>query len=380
MTDLAEPDRITGAPHPRETQVLFGQDAAIADFLTAWNTGRLHSGWMLTGPRGVGKATLAWKIARFLLSQRQTDAGGLFGDPPPVTALDVAPDNPDARLIDAGSHPGLFVLRRVPNKDGTALQQDITVAALRGHDDGDNRLKQFLQMSGTDGGQRVVIIDAADEMNVTVANSILKLLEEPPARTTFMLIAHQPSRLLPTIRSRCRVLRCKPLSPQDLGAALLQAGHDTAASEALATLSAGSAGDALRLLTQDGLQTYAQIIGLLTSLPQMDRTAAIKLAEGCTGRANEARFALTLDLVDRFLGRAARAGLMGEPVTQGAPGEARLLARLSPHDAAARAWADVQQTATARARHGRAVNLDPAALILDMLFSIERTAQATVAR
>ncbi|MFZ3583871.1 DNA polymerase III subunit delta' [Loktanella sp. DJP18] len=376
MTDAPESDRIAGAPHPRHTPVLYGQDSAVADFLDTWNAGRMHSGWLITGPRGVGKATLAWKIATFLLADRPADAG-LFGDPPPVTALAVDAENPDARLVASGAHPGLFVLRRVLNKEGSALQQDITVAALRGHDDGDNKLKQFLQMSGTSGGQRVVIIDAADEMNPTVANSILKLLEEPPARTTFLLIAHQPSRLLPTIRSRCRVLRCAPLSPDDLGAALTQAGFGTEATEALATLSAGSAGDAVRLLAQDGLQLYAQIIGLFTGLPHLDRNAAIKLAESCAGRTNDTRFALTLDLIDRFLARAARAGLLGEPTSQGTAGEARLLARLAPHDHAARAWADLQQRASARARHGRAVNLDPAALILDMVLSIEQTALST---
>ncbi|SEQ56148.1 DNA polymerase-3 subunit delta' [Loktanella sp. DSM 29012] len=368
MTDLPEPDRIAGAPHPRDTPVLFGQDAAIADFLDAYNTRRLHSGWLITGPRGVGKATLAWKIATFLLAQPASPDAGLFGDPPPVTSLAIAPDHPDARLIAAGAHPRLFVVRRpVDDKTGT-LKADITVDTIRG-------MKGFFQMSSADGGRRVVIVDAADEMNRAAANAILKELEEPPARTTLLLIAHQPSRLLPTIRSRCRVLRCAPLAADDLAAVLDQAGLSADQSQALQALSGGSAGDAVRLLTQDGLALYAQLVQLLDGLPQIDRTAALKLAESCAGKQNANRFALMLDLFDLLLSRAAHAGIAGEPRTQGAPGEARLLTRISPHDRAARAWADLTQTAGARARHGRAVNLDPAALVLDMIFSIERVAQ-----
>ena len=370
MSDAPEPDRIAGAPHPRDTPVLFGQDAAMHDFLDTWNAGRMHSGWLITGPRGVGKATLAWKLATFLLADRPAE-GGLFGDPPPVTSLNIDPENPDARLIASGAHPRLYVVRRPADEKTGVLKSEITVDAVRG-------MRDFFHMSATDGGRRVVIVDAADEMNRSAANAILKELEEPPARTSLLLIAHQPSRLLPTIRSRCRVLRCAPLSPSDLGAALEQAGLSTDATESLATLSAGSAGDAVRLLTQDGLQLYAQIIGLLSGLPHLDRNAAIKLAESCAGKVNDTRFALVLDLIDHFLARTARAGLLGEPPSQGAPGEARLLTRLAPHDYAARAWADLQQKASSRARHGRAVNLDPAALILDMVLSIEQTAQASV--
>ncbi|WP_349291192.1 DNA polymerase III subunit delta', partial [Loktanella sp. SALINAS62] len=179
MTDLPEPDRIAGAPHPRDARRLIGQDAAVADFLDAFNAGRLHSGWLITGPRGVGKATLAWKIATFLLAQRDDAGGGLFGDPPPVTSLDIDPENPDARLIAAGAHPRLYVLRRPVDDKTGALRADITVDTVRG-------MKGFFQMSSTDGGRRVVIVDAADEMNRAAANAILKELEEPPARTSLL--------------------------------------------------------------------------------------------------------------------------------------------------------------------------------------------------
>ncbi|PXW67668.1 DNA polymerase III delta prime subunit [Loktanella sp. PT4BL] len=361
--EIPEPDRIAGAPHPRETQVLFGQDKAQADFLDAFGAGRLHSGWLITGPRGVGKATLAWKIATFLLANPEV---GLFGDP----TLAVDPDHPDARLIQSGAHPRLSLIRRPWDDKTKKLKTEITVDAVRS-------LKTFFQMSAADGGRRVVIVDAADELNRNAANAILKELEEPPANCTILLVAHQPSRLLPTIRSRCRELRCARLNAADLQSALAQAGHPSEQSESLATLAGGSAGDAIRLLNHDGLALYAELIKTLERLPRMDRPAALHLADACVGKAGEVRFGMTLDLIDLFLSRTARAGLMGEPSAQGAPGEARLLARLAPDDRAARRWAQLQQDLTDRSRHGRAVNLDPAALILDMIFKIEETAQAT---
>jgi len=159
--------------------------------------------------------------------------------------------------------------------------------------------------------------------------------------------------------------------------AISQAGHPSDQSESLATLAGGSAGDAIRLLNHDGLPLYAEIVKTLGGLPRIDRPAALRLADACAGRGADVRFGLTLDLIDLFLSRAARAGLMGEPAAQGAPGEARLLARIAPDDRAARRWAQLQQDLTERSRHGRAVNLDPAALILDMIFKIEETAQAT---
>lgn len=361
---IPEPDRIAGAPHPRETATLYGQGRAEADFLDAFGAGRLHSGWLITGPRGVGKATLAWKIATFLLSGQE---GGLFGDP----TLAVDPDHPDARLIQAGAHPRLSLIRRPWDDKTKKLKADITVDAVR-------NLKSFFHMSAADGGRRVVIVDAADELNRNAANAILKELEEPPENTTILLIAHQPSRLLPTIRSRCRELRCTRLNAADLQNALSQAGHPSDQSESLATLAAGSAGDAIRLLNHDGLPLYAEIIKTLDGLPRIDRPAALRLADACAGRGAETRFGMTLDLIDLFLSRAARAGLMGAPDAQGAACEARLLARISPDDRAARAWAQLQQDLTERSRHGRAVNLDPAALILDMIFKIEETAQAAL--
>jgi len=369
------PDQIDGAPHPSETRKLFGQSGPENSFLEAFTSGRLHSGWLITGPKGVGKATLAWRIAAFLLSQPLVAEDDMFGAPPPPTSLDVDPEHPDIRLLGSGAHPRLFVVRRTMNATESALQDQITMAALRGHKGGPNKLMEFLHQSAADGGRRVVIIDCADEMNPSVANSILKVLEEPPKNTFFLLVSHQPSRLLPTIRSRCRILRCGFLGADDVTAALALADIHTDGGEALAALSSGSVGEAIRLTNLDGLTLYSDIVGLMGGLPSFDRPRALRMADACVGKNGATKFALTLDLIDKFLTRVARAGLEGPPSVQAAQGEALLLAKLSPHDRAARRWAALAQDVSERTRHGKAVNLDPAALILDTLFKIEQAAK-----
>jgi DNA polymerase III subunit delta' len=367
--DLPEPDRIEGAPHPRETIRLFGHPQAEAAFLEAHATGRRHHAWLITGPRGVGKATLAWRIARFLLAGEPAEAA-LFGAPPPPGSLDVSPDHPVSRRLLALSEPRNFLLRRGANEAGTALAAVIRIEETA-------RLRSFLQLSAADGGERTIILDAADEMNPNAANAILKMLEEPPRRTTFLLVSHQPSRLLPTIRSRCRTLRLSSLAPQAIAAALEQAGVEVGDPVALAELSGGSVGEAIRLVNLDGMAAYGALIGLFR--PRLNRAQAIRLAESFGGRANEPKLDLMLRLFDLFLSRLARAALSGPPA-EAVPGEADLMARFAPGPEAARTWAEAQDTLGGRLRHGKAVNLDPAVLILDTLLRIDQTAASLSAR
>ncbi|WP_135503868.1 DNA polymerase III subunit delta' [Roseovarius aestuariivivens] len=375
---MTEPDRVDGAPHPRETRQLFGQTAAETEFLGAFTSTRLHHGWLLTGPRGVGKATLAWRIARFLLATPEEQDEGLFGAPPAPETLDIPADHPVARRILAGAEPGLHLVRRgglgsteserQKNYEEGKLSKEIRVYEIRD-------LAKFVHLSAADGGRRVVILDAADEMNTAAANALLKMLEEPPARTTFLLVAHQPARLLPTIRSRCRELRLGRLGPEDVIAALHQAGIDVGGqAEALAELSQGSAGEAVRLHNLDGLKLYAELVGIAGSLPQLDRPRALKLADATAARGAETRLDLLFALVDLFLARLARKGASGTAPPEAAAGEADLLARLAPDTRAGRIWAECAQEIGARARHGRAVNLDPAALVLDTVFKLQQTA------
>lgn len=348
-----EPDRVPGAPHPRETQRIIGHDHAIAEFIAAQRSGRMHHAWLLTGPRGVGKASFAWAAARWLLAGAESDD------------LTVSPDHPVARRIAASSEPRLQLLRRAWDSDRKRLRAEITVDEAR-------RLLGFFRLTAADGGQRVAIIDAAGEMNPSAANALLKILEEPPADGFLFLVAHQPARLLPTIRSRCRTLRLTPLGPNAMSESLNALGAQ-GDPEKLGALAAGSVGEALRLSGQDGLAVYQQIIDLFATLPHMDRMAAARLAQLAAARASAEGsdpFDLVATLLDRFLARLARTGLMGPPQPEAGDGEAALLARLAPDPAASRRWADLQAEHSARLRAGKAVNLDPAALVMDMLVSL----------
>ena len=377
-TDEAPPeaDRVDGACHPRNCVALFGQDAAQGEFLDAFNSKRMHHGWLITGPRGVGKATLAWRIARFLLDQPAASDAGMFGEAAEKTAktLDVSPDCTIARRVTALSEPRLYLVRRPWDEKTSRLKKEIGVDEIR-------KLKSFFNLSAADGGQRVVIVDAADEMTVSAANALLKQLEEPPDDATILLVSHQPSRLLPTIRSRCRELRCGSLGETDMAAAMSGAGSDSENNIAgLSELSGGSVGEAVRMANADGMETYGALIAMFSTLPQLDRQKALKLAESTVGRANESRLDLVLRLVDLFLVRVARAGVSGPPLVEAAPGEAELLQRMAATPDAGRKWAELQQTISARAQHARAVNLDPAALILDMIFKINELAAELAVR
>lgn len=367
MSEDTPPDQIEGAPHPRDTPQLFGQGPAEAAFLDAYTGDRLHHGWLLTGPRGIGKATLAWRIARFLLATPPDD-GGMFAAPVP-DRLDIPENHPVARRMAAGGEPGLASIIRSRDEKTKKLRAQIVVDDVR-------KLNRFFGLSAADGGRRVVIVDSADEMNPNAANALLKMLEEPPERTTLLLISHQPSRLLPTIRSRCRSLRLSPLSPEDMQAALHQTGiTPKGAPEHLAALADGSVGAAIRLAALDGVTLYGQLVALLDTLPRMDRARVMALAESAVGRNAQDRFEMMLTLIDILLARLARTGATGRaPMPEAASGEASVLERLAPTPAKARDWAETSALITARSRHGQAVNLDPAALVLDTFFKIQTTA------
>ncbi len=362
-----EADRIDGAPHPRQTAQPFGHAAAEQTFLSAYQSGRLPHAWLLTGPQGVGKASFAWRAARFLLATPKDDGDGLFGAPPPPESLDVSADHPVAHRMAALSEPGLCLIRRPWDDKAKRLKTQLTVDEVRA-------LKAFFALSAGGNGRRVVIVDSADEMNTSAANALLKELEEPPQDAVLFLISHRPSGLLPTIRSRCRVLRFGALSPSDLGKALQQAGQDMPDNpDALARLAGGSVGEAIALLQSDGLALYADLVALLSTLPRLDRSLALRLSEAAAGRDN-GRFDLTLNLLDLLLARLARTGSTGQAPSEIAQGEAQTLTRLAPDAHAARAWADLAATLTAKARRGKAVNLDPAALVFDMFLECDRMA------
>ena len=221
---------------------LYGHDAAIAAFRAALDSGRTHHAWLLAGPEGVGKALFADKAAlRFL-------AYGA-GSPASAPGLDVEDDHPTAKLIAAGSHPDLMRLERLTKDGGTELARSINVDQVRG-------LQRLFATTSSMSPRRAVVIDAIDDLERNAANALLKNLEEPPPDTLFLLVSHSPERLLPTIRSRCRVLRLAPLADDAMTSALRAALPDADAAE-IETLAAVGEGAPGRAIAWRGLDIAA---------------------------------------------------------------------------------------------------------------------------
>jgi DNA polymerase-3 subunit delta' len=257
-------------PHPRQTQVLFGHAEAEQAFLDAYRAGRMPHAWLIGGPRGIGKATLAYRMARFVLAHPDSGAADVQG----ATSLALEADNPVARRIAAQGHPDLLIVERTVG-DNDKLRAQIAVDDVR-------RTIGFFGSTAGEGGWRVCIVDAADELNAAGANALLKTLEEPPQRALLLVISHAPGRLLPTIRSRCRRLLLRPLSPEDVaGAVSAAAGRDAAGGdlERAAAASEGSVARALDLLGGKALDVREKVTTLLNALPEVDQRALHTLGD-----------------------------------------------------------------------------------------------------
>ncbi len=359
-----EADRAEGAPHPRETLKLFGHKEAVAEILSSLGSGRMHHAWLLAGPRGVGKATLAWATARFLRTRTVSEGGGNGAAP---KGLDMSADHPVARRVAALSDPGCLLIRREWDPDRKRLRSSITV-------DGIRRLNRFLGLTATDGGCRIAILDAADDMNLSAANALLKLLEEPPARTVILLVSHRPARLLPTIRSRCRTVRLQQLDAYDMDRALSAAGIAVEDAAGLHALAQGSVGEAVRLANEGGLELYGKVMDVIATAPSMDRAKLLKFAEEVSARGAERQFDLAARFLGQALARLARASAGMPPASEATPGESETLARLGASAGRAHAWAALQQELSTRLARGREVNIDPASLLTDAFLRIEATA------
>lgn len=222
-----------------------GHSAAKTDFLAAVRSGKLHHGWLLRGPRGVGKARLALQFAMHLLGSRDGD-------------LSANAETHIGRLIAAGSHPDLRIVRR-PIDDKGKQKSEIPVDSVR-------ELGEFFSLRPALGGWRVAIVDAVDELNRFGANAILKTLEEPPQRAVLFLISHGEQLLLPTVRSRCRVLRCGPLSEHETLSALAMSGVTGARAEEVAKLAPGRPGRGIALEGADSAAAADAISNALRNL------------------------------------------------------------------------------------------------------------------
>jgi DNA polymerase III subunit delta' len=350
-------------PPPWRNHRLIGHEAAEKTMLAAQGSGRLHHAWLLTGPRGIGKATLAWRFARHLLAGQQ--GGGLFGDAP--EGLDVPAGAAGANLVDARSHPDLFHLRRTINPDSGRMRSEIVVDDVRG-------LGEFMHMTPALGEWRVAIIDAADEMNRNAANAVLKILEEPPPKAVLLIVAHAPGRLLPTIRSRCRRLALQALSDDTVMQLLADYAPDTKPEErrALAGLAEGSIGRALELANAGSLSLYREMVELLATLPELDMPRLHTFAERFARRGEEANadWRSLGFLFDGWLKGLARQAAVGGENMAIVPAERGLHAKLLAAASLDR-WVEAWERVAHLLSRSDAVNLDRKQTVLVSFFALQ---------
>jgi DNA polymerase III subunit delta' len=304
---------------PRAATSFFGHREAERLLLAAYQSVKPPHAFLLLGPKGIGKATLAYRMARFVLSHPDPAAAEVRA----AASLAVDPEHTAARRMTAKAHPGLLALERTPNEKGV-MRQQIAVDDVR-------RTVTFFGNTSGEGGWRIALVDAVDELNRFGANALLKVLEEPPSRALLLLVCHSPARVLPTLRSRCCVVNMRPLAQADVASALAAAVGRDAGDADIHTASAagdGSVGRALEFLDEDMLSLRRHALNELDRLPTIDTKALHELGEALAGM--DARpLGAFLDTVNAWMARRLGRG----------SGDLAALARL------AGAWQSINQAA-----------------------------------
>jgi DNA polymerase-3 subunit delta' len=347
------------APPPRQTEELLGHTRAEQTILMAVRSGRMPHAWLIGGPEGVGKATLAYRFARFMLA----------GAPEGAT-LHVPSDHPTSRRVASGGHADLVTIERPPAEPGKRRPAEIPVDEVR-------RASPFLRLTPAEGGWRVAIIDEADRLNRSSANALLKILEEPPQRALIILIAASPGALLPTIRSRCRRLMLGRLDDEAVEAWLAARAPSLPPGDrqAVARLAEGSVGRAARLVEGDGLDLYRWILGLLAGLPRLDLLETHRLAERLGGFTAEPAWRMASELLDGWLMRLVGAMARGRPAVEAVGGEGEVLARCAALAGLDR-WVEVWEKTHRLLASVDEASLDRRQIVLQAFLSLQAATKA----
>jgi DNA polymerase-3 subunit delta' len=352
-------------PLPRENDHLLGHEAAERTLVEAFQSGRLPHGWLLSGPRGIGKATLAYRFARHVIADTMGKTGSeaaLFEAP--VKGLAVPRDHPVFRQIAGGAQPNLRVLEPRTDEQGR-------VSSVIKVDDVRNVIA-FLRQTAAEGGWRVVIVDTADDLNQNAANALLKILEEPPPNALLLLVSHIEGALLPTIRSRCCHLPLSPLA-DPLVRDILERWYpemDAAEHGLLVRLAEGAPGRARDIAESGGADLYQVIQELLEILPRTPvvelHAVAERLAQGKDGRA----FRTGIELLRWWTAKLVRANTLGLSAMEMAPEDQALAERLLAWRPAER-WLDFWDYLGRFSRDAEALNLDRKQVILTAFLELE---------
>jgi DNA polymerase-3 subunit delta' len=265
-----------GLAQPRFAVGITGHTDTEKQLLDIIQSGKVPHAMMFTGLQGIGKSTMAFRLAKFLLAKKPDAGSSLFGDAEPIiaTTLSVSPEDQAVKLVISGGHPDLLIVERLYDEDKGKTKESLSVEQIR-------EVAPFLQLTPFMGGWRIVIIDDADTMTRSSQNALLKVLEEPPANAILILIAHRPGQMIPTIRSRCRIIDFTPPPRVDFDSLI------KTNAEALYNISGGSIGTAQRLMQEGALKALDQVTKLLAPWPRIDWVEVHKMAEILGGRGND---------------------------------------------------------------------------------------------
>ena len=345
---------------PRENPDLLGHTSAERELRRLAEAGRLPHAILLSGPRGIGKATLAFRFARFLFAVGSAGDDGLAADP----------ESSVFRRVASGGHADLLTVERAYDPRRRRLRSDILVEDTRA-------IAGFFRLTSAEEGWRVVIVDGAEEMNRNAANALLKILEEPPRRGLLLLVSHSPGRLLPTVRSRCRHFPLKTL-PRPVVLRLLTEYRPELAgpeAEALAGLAEGSIGRAIELADAGGLALYRSMLNMLAQVPQVVIADLYAFADKLARPDAEEAYRANAELLSQFLARmvadaAGRRLGSGETIAEEGEVMQHLAGRADPLR-----WADLRDRIDRDFADTDQLNLDRKQAILGAFFAIAELAR-----
>jgi DNA polymerase-3 subunit delta' len=350
------------APVPRANPDLIGHDAVEGELVRLYQAGRLPHAILFGGPRGIGKATLAFRLARFVLARGPMSGGGARG-------LAIDPESGVFRRVAAGGHADLLTVERSWDPQRHRLRGGIVVDDMR-------EIARFLHLTAGEEGWRVVVVDGAEEMNRNAANALLKILEEPPRSSLLLLLSHAPGILLPTIRSRCRRFRLDPL-PLPLVRSLLDRYRprlDAAERAGLSALSEGSIGRALGLADGGGLALYRRLVEILSHLPRLDIRGLQALIDPVVAVEAEGPYRTLAELLSQCLAGIAASGARRHQGTAlVVAGEGEAVRRLAGADPAR--WARLRREIEENFAAVRELNLDRKQAMLGAFFAIAEAAR-----